>query len=126
MSSNLKNRPASNRSNVTKDTFDRARVADSGNDSAAAHGHLLVPPEQQLRARTAFAVTPVLVERCKGLLNAYSADQALLGKCPFPRLRQQEISLVRQRLNDLCLVPGALTSSNAYGQTPVASSEEGM
>ncbi|KAK3844406.1 MAG: hypothetical protein J3R72DRAFT_382422 [Linnemannia gamsii] len=112
VSPNLKDRLASNRCNGTKETFDRTRSSDNSNDSAADHGQLLTHSEQHLRARTAFAVTPVLVERCKGLLNAYSADQALLGKCPFPRLRHQEISLVLQRLNDLCLVPGALTSDN--------------
>ncbi|KAF9358527.1 hypothetical protein BGX26_001534 [Mortierella sp. AD094] len=37
--------------------------------------------------------------------------KSLLGKCPFPRLRHQEISLVLQRLNDLHLVPGVLASA---------------
>jgi hypothetical protein len=67
--------------------------------------------ETELRHRTAAVATPVLMQRCHGLLDAYSADQALLGKCPFPRLRHQEISLVLQRLNDLRLVPGILTNN---------------
>ncbi|KAG0043279.1 hypothetical protein BGZ83_011637 [Gryganskiella cystojenkinii] len=64
--------------------------------------------EAEIRHRTAAVATPVLMQRCHGLLDAYSADQALLGKCPFPRLRHQEISLVLQRLNDLRLVSGIL------------------
>ncbi|KAG9321660.1 hypothetical protein KVV02_007459 [Mortierella alpina] len=62
----------------------------------------------ELWNRTARIATPVLMRRCHALLDAYSADQALLGKCPFPRLRHQEISLVLQRLNELQLVLGAL------------------
>ncbi|KAF9274166.1 hypothetical protein BGZ68_000897 [Mortierella alpina] len=62
----------------------------------------------ELWNRTAKIATPVLMRRCHALLDAYSADQALLGKCPFPRLRHQEISLVLQRLNELQLVLGAL------------------
>jgi len=69
--------------------------------------------ETELRHRTAAVATPVLMQRCHGLLDAYSADQALLGKCPFPRLRHQEISLVLQRLNDLRLVPGILVNKDA-------------
>ncbi|KAF9191924.1 hypothetical protein BGZ51_006482 [Haplosporangium sp. Z 767] len=72
----------------------------------------LNPVEAELRDRTAKVATPVLMQRCHGLLDAYSADQALLGKCPFPRLRHQEISLVLQRLNELQLVPGVLASDN--------------
>ncbi|KAF9950982.1 hypothetical protein BGZ70_001157 [Mortierella alpina] len=62
----------------------------------------------ELWNRTARIATPILMRRCHALLDAYSADQALLGKCPFPRLRHQEISLVLQRLNELQLVKGAL------------------
>ncbi|KAF9934507.1 hypothetical protein FBU30_001648 [Linnemannia zychae] len=90
--------------------INRARDPIDHNKSTDSNGSTI--SERELRSRTAFAISPVLVERCKGLLNAYSADQALLGKCPFPRLRHQEISLVLQRLNDLRLVPGALISSS--------------
>lgn len=114
--SDSQDRFGSNRVSGSKDITDRTRTADSSNGSAAAYGQPHTHSEQELRARTAFAITPVLVERCKGLLNAYSADQALLGKCPFPRLRHQEISLVLKRLNDLCLVPGALTNNDARSQ----------
>lgn len=69
--------------------------------------------ETELCHRTAAVATPVLMQRCHGLLDAYSADQALLGKCPFPRLRHQEISLVLQRLNDLRLVPGIMANKHA-------------
>ncbi|KAF9912667.1 hypothetical protein EC991_009403 [Linnemannia zychae] len=126
MSLNSQDRLVSNQNSMTKNTLERARNSDSINDSTAAPSHSLVHSEQQLRARTAFAITPVLVERCKGLLNAYSADQALLGKCPFPRLRHQEITLILQRLNDLCLVPGALTSGNSHSRIPITGSAEDL
>ncbi|KAF9931997.1 hypothetical protein BGZ65_004643, partial [Modicella reniformis] len=76
--------------------------------------------EEELRRRTARVMTPVLMQRCQVLLDAYTADQALLGKCPFPRLRHQEISLVLQRLNELRLIPGVLISDSA-GQGGVVS-----
>ncbi|GJJ78482.1 hypothetical protein EMPS_10841 [Entomortierella parvispora] len=75
--------------------------------------------ETELRHRTAAVATPVLMQRCHGLLDAYSADQALLGKCPFPRLRHQEISLVLQRLNNLRLVPGILDNKDPGQQQQV-------
>ncbi|KAF8974912.1 hypothetical protein BGZ46_009596 [Entomortierella lignicola] len=67
--------------------------------------------EIELRNRTAFVTTPILLQRCQVLLDAYSADQSLLGKCPFPRLRHQEITLILKRLNDLQLVLGVLTKN---------------
>ncbi|KAF9294080.1 hypothetical protein BGZ88_004482 [Linnemannia elongata] len=116
VSSDSQDRLVSGRTGGTKDATDRARTTDSSNGSTPAYSQSHTHTEQQLRSRTAFAITPVLVERCRALLNAYSADQALLGKCPFPRLRHQEISLILQRLNDLHLVPGALASSNIQSQ----------
>lgn len=116
VSSDSQDRFASGGVGGAKDTIDRIKTADSSNGSTLAYGQSHTHSEQLLRSRTAFATTPVLVERCSALLNAYSADQALLGKCPFPRLRHQEISLVLQRLNDLRLVPGALASSYTHNQ----------
>ncbi|KAG0214456.1 hypothetical protein BGX33_002091 [Mortierella sp. NVP41] len=112
-SAGSQDRHGSTRVSSAKDFVDRTKGTDSANGATIVQGHYTA--EQELRSRTAFAITPVLIERCKGLLNAYSADQALLGKCPFPRLRHQEISLVLQRLNDLRLVPGALAISNIHG-----------
>ncbi|KAF9917169.1 hypothetical protein BX616_001738 [Lobosporangium transversale] len=66
--------------------------------------------ETELRTRTAMITAPVLMQRCHVLLDAYSSDQALLGKCPFPRLRHQEICLILRRLSELELVPGVLIS----------------
>lgn len=116
VSTDSQDRLDSGRVGDAKDATDRVKAADSGNGSTPAYGQSHKHSEQQLRSRTAFAITPVLVERCSALLNAYSADQALLGKCPFPRLRHQEISLILQRLNDLRLVPGALASINTHNQ----------
>ncbi|KAI1297775.1 hypothetical protein EDD11_006981 [Mortierella claussenii] len=79
--------------------------SNSNSSGAAAAGSADI----ELRTRTAKVATPILMQRCHVLLDAYSADQALLGKCPFPRLRHQEISLILQRLNELQLVPGVLS-----------------
>ncbi|KAF9973368.1 hypothetical protein BGZ73_003400 [Actinomortierella ambigua] len=76
------------------------------------HNYIHSTFEQQIRTRTAFAATPVLMARCQTLLEAYSADQALLGKCPFPRLRHQEMLLVLKRLEQLRLFPNV---SSTFG-----------
>ncbi|KAG0303002.1 hypothetical protein BGZ98_007064 [Dissophora globulifera] len=88
----------------------------SSNSNGAGAGDAHVSEaETELKNRTAKVMTPVLMQRCQVLLDAYCADQALLGKCPFPRLRHQEISLVLQRLNELQLVPGVLASASEAG-----------
>jgi hypothetical protein len=84
-------------------------LCSSGEDLSDSSGH----NETEIRKRTARTLTPVLMKRCHVLLDAYTADQALLGKCPFPRLRHQEISLVLQRLCELRLIPGVLISDPA-------------
>ncbi|KAF9951008.1 hypothetical protein BGZ72_007432 [Mortierella alpina] len=91
----------------------RQSNGDTGASVHSSHAGQAVgtsPSDLELWNRTARIATPVLMRRCHALLDAYSADQALLGKCPFPRLRHQEISLVLQRLNGLQLVLGALAS----------------
>ncbi|KAF9363393.1 hypothetical protein BGX34_004268 [Mortierella sp. NVP85] len=89
--------------------FDLCSAAEDLSDSS---GH----NETEIRERTARTLTPVLMKRCRVLLDAYTADQALLGKCPFPRLRHQEISLVLQRLCELRLIPGVLVSDPAVNR----------
>ncbi|KAF9162591.1 hypothetical protein DFQ26_003405 [Actinomortierella ambigua] len=87
------------------------------------HGHLTF--EQQIRTRTGFAATPVLMARCQTLLEAYSADQALLGKCPFPRLRHQEMLLVLKRLEQLRLFPNVSTTFVNSRRSGTASASTG-
>lgn len=40
---------------------------------------------QQVRKRIAKVTVPVLLERCETILRNYTADEPLLGRCPFPR-----------------------------------------
>lgn len=88
---------------------------DSNNNSAS---------EADIRFRTAKVATLVLMQRCQALLEAYSADQTLLGKCPFPRLRHQEISLILQRMNDLRLLPGVMVDKSSIAHPPASGKEE--
>ncbi|KAG1571611.1 hypothetical protein G6F50_004463 [Rhizopus delemar] len=46
---------------------------------------------QQVRKRIAKVTVPVLLERCETILRNYTADEPLLGRCPFPRVRKEEI-----------------------------------
>jgi hypothetical protein len=39
----------------------------------------------EIRKRIAMVVIPVLLERCETILRNYTADEPLLGRCPFPR-----------------------------------------
>ncbi|RCI02023.1 hypothetical protein CU098_003406, partial [Rhizopus stolonifer] len=39
---------------------------------------------QQVRKRIAKVTIPVLLERCETILRNYTADEPLLGRCPFP------------------------------------------
>jgi hypothetical protein len=39
----------------------------------------------QVRKRIARVAIPVLLERCEIILKNYTADEPLLGRCPFPR-----------------------------------------
>ncbi|KAG0010220.1 hypothetical protein BGZ81_002896 [Podila clonocystis] len=64
------------------------------------------------------------MQRCQALLEAYSADQLLLGKCPFPRLRHQEISLILQRMNALRLLPGVMVDKSSSTHIPASGKEE--
>ncbi|KAF9581340.1 hypothetical protein BGW38_001685 [Lunasporangiospora selenospora] len=81
-------------------------------DDASTSQQLTSPgsTETASRHRTAQIATPVLMKRCRVILDAYGSDQKLLGKCPFPRLRQQELCLVLRRLDELKLVPGVLVA----------------
>lgn len=94
----------------------------SNKDHGGANGIAASTTETEPRKRTARTMTPVLMQRCRVLLDAYTADQALLGKCPFPRLRHQEISLVLRRLNELRLIPGVLIS-DSEGQSGVRTND---
>lgn len=44
-----------------------------------------------VRKRIAQVAIPVLLERCEIILKNYTADEPLLGRCPFPRVRKEEM-----------------------------------
>ncbi|KAI9254748.1 hypothetical protein EDC94DRAFT_678828 [Helicostylum pulchrum] len=45
----------------------------------------------EVRKRIAKVAIPVLLERCEIVLKNYTADEPLLGRCPFPRVRKEEM-----------------------------------
>ncbi|RUS26620.1 hypothetical protein BC938DRAFT_470517 [Jimgerdemannia flammicorona] len=59
------------------------------------------------RKRIAQIAAPVLLERCEFVLRNYTADQPLLGRCPFPRylmgVRNEEILFILKQLINLRL-----------------------
>ncbi|KAG0336922.1 hypothetical protein BG000_006015 [Podila horticola] len=107
----------SNQSPVTSSTSSISNGASGNNSNNSAF-------EADIRFRTAKVATPILMQRCQALLDAYSADQTLLGKCPFPRLRHQEISLILQRMNDLRLLPGVMVDKSSSTHIPASGKEE--
>lgn len=107
----------SNQSPITSSTSSISNGASGNNSNNSAF-------EADIRFRTAKVATPILMQRCQALLDAYSADQTLLGKCPFPRLRHQEISLILQRMNDLRLLPGVMVDKSSSTHIPTSGKEE--
>ncbi|KAL0093822.1 hypothetical protein F4703DRAFT_1831802 [Phycomyces blakesleeanus] len=51
----------------------------------------------EVRKRIAQVTIPVLLERCETILRNYTADAPLLGRCPFPRVRKEEIIFLLQQ-----------------------------
>ncbi|KAF9316893.1 hypothetical protein BG003_001423 [Podila horticola] len=107
----------SNQSPITSSTSSISNGASGNNSNNSTF-------EADIRFRTAKVATPILMQRCQALLDAYSADQTLLGKCPFPRLRHQEISLILQRMNDLRLLPGVMVDKSSSTHIPTSGKEE--
>ncbi|GES88442.1 hypothetical protein RCL_jg5346.t1 [Rhizophagus clarus] len=54
--------------------------------------------EQEIRQRIAEVAAPILLERCATVIRNFTADQPLLGKVPFSRVRNDEILLILQKL----------------------------
>ncbi|KAH9933694.1 hypothetical protein B0H21DRAFT_699431 [Amylocystis lapponica] len=60
------------------------------------------------RKRVAALCVSSLLERCRATLVGYVADEALRGNLPFPRVREEELLYVLQKLLNLQLWPGTL------------------
>ncbi|KAI9495186.1 hypothetical protein BDB00DRAFT_256465 [Zychaea mexicana] len=65
--------------------------------SAEKQNHL------EVRKRIARAAIPILLERCETILRNYTADEPLLGRCPFPRVRKEEMLFFLRQSLDLKL-----------------------
>jgi hypothetical protein len=57
------------------------------------------------------AALPILLKRCQEVMQRYTRDKTLLGRMPFPRVRQDEMIYVLSALNELLLPPGLATDS---------------
>ncbi|EMD41098.1 hypothetical protein CERSUDRAFT_111675 [Gelatoporia subvermispora B] len=66
--------------------------------------------KDQIPARRRVAVLSLapLLERCRMTLIEFVADEALRGNLPFPRVREEELLYVLQKLHTLRLWPGTL------------------
>ncbi|CAM0141230.1 unnamed protein product [Umbelopsis sp. WA50703] len=66
--------------------------------------------EPEVRQRIAEVTAPILLERCEVVLRNYTADQPLLGRCPFPRVRNEEALYILRQLLHLEMRPNLLNS----------------
>ncbi|KAI5479516.1 endosomal peripheral membrane protein [Pseudohyphozyma bogoriensis] len=64
------------------------------------------------RRRIATLCLPFLLNRCSAVIKTYVADAPLRGKMPFPRIRQEELIFVLQKLINCRLHQGALWASS--------------
>ncbi|GAA6060857.1 hypothetical protein JCM10212_006237 [Sporobolomyces blumeae] len=73
--------------------------------SAEQHG------DERDRRRIAALCLPSLLNRCASTIKTYVADAPLRGKMPFPRIRQEELVYILQKLFALRLAEGTLWAS---------------
>ncbi|GAA6023836.1 hypothetical protein JCM11491_006311 [Sporobolomyces phaffii] len=67
------------------------------------------------RRRIAALCLPSLLNRCASTLKTFVADAPLRGKMPFPRIRQEELVYVLQKLVSIRLGAGTLSTATASG-----------
>ncbi|KAF7724885.1 hypothetical protein EC973_000598 [Apophysomyces ossiformis] len=70
----------------------------------------------KVRQRIAQVTIPILLERCETILRNYTADEPLLGRCPFPRVRKDEMLFLLRQCIQLKLRKDILTSNMQDGQ----------
>ncbi|KZV66097.1 hypothetical protein PENSPDRAFT_689284 [Peniophora sp. CONT] len=68
------------------------------------------------RRRVAALALPALLDRARSTLNAFVADAQMRGALPFPRVREEELLYVLEKILALKLWPGSFTSSASAGQ----------
>ncbi|KAI6043590.1 hypothetical protein EDC04DRAFT_668532 [Pisolithus marmoratus] len=74
------------------------------------------------RRRVAALCLPSLLDRCQTTMVSYIADEALRGNLPFPRVREDELLHILQRLLKLRLWPGTFWA--AFSDAPTKYSAE--
>ncbi|KAJ3021237.1 hypothetical protein HKX48_008942 [Thoreauomyces humboldtii] len=60
------------------------------------------------RFRIAEVVGPVMLDKCKHVMQSYVTDRQAYGRLPLPRVRNEEIVLVMQHLQKLDMRPSVL------------------
>ncbi|KAH8829338.1 hypothetical protein DL96DRAFT_1668827 [Flagelloscypha sp. PMI_526] len=70
------------------------------------------------RRRLAVLSLPSLLNRCKGTLLSYVADEAIRGNLPFSRAREDELNYVLRKLLRTRLYPGTLWA--AFSEAPTS------
>ncbi|KAL7335661.1 Endocytosis and vacuole integrity protein [Mucor circinelloides] len=70
-----------------------------------------------VRKRIAQVVIPVLLERCETILRNYTADEPLLGRCPFPRVRKEEMLFLLKQSIQLKLQENIMTLNDDDNNT---------
>ncbi|OZJ05240.1 hypothetical protein BZG36_02292 [Bifiguratus adelaidae] len=63
------------------------------------------------KAKVATAAAPMLLTKIQQLMQNYAADRSLMGKLPFPRLREKELTFILQRLLSLEMRAGILLTN---------------
>ncbi|ORX90356.1 hypothetical protein K493DRAFT_409906 [Basidiobolus meristosporus CBS 931.73] len=85
--------------------------------SATSHESFTEEQSEAVAKRIAQVTAPILINRCKFILEAYVVDAPLFGKMPLPRIRQDEIIFVLNELLSLQMQSGILTQENE--QNPI-------
>ncbi|GAA5886464.1 hypothetical protein JCM5296_001916 [Sporobolomyces johnsonii] len=99
---------------------DHVQAKRKGGDNEAAYGELWMFDRQAKgamhdhepeRCRVAALCLPSLLNRCAAVIKTYVADAPLRSKMPFPRIRQEELAYVLQKLLATRLREGTLWAS---------------
>jgi hypothetical protein len=69
--------------------------------------------ESKARRRLAKMVSPFLLERTQSVIRNYTRDRPVFGKCPLPRIRNEEILFILDNLEKLHLIEAILDISKA-------------
>lgn len=80
-------------------------LCSDGEQSRTQNSHV---EEVEIRKRIACVAVPHLLERVRGAIRSYAADRPVFGKCPLPRIRNEELLFILDRLEKLHLIKSIL------------------